>query len=251
MATDKMSADRLRSAAQVLAAVRTHGPALEAQLRAQFAVADLAITPILTAIATSIEAAAGGLEAANAAHQAELDDDHAPRAERDARAAAVYEAIVQLRQAVGGMYGPAAVKALGQTGTLTQRPDRLVTTAKGLLEQVPRVLPEQAPRFVHIDPEQLVAPLREPTEALATALMAVERERREAEATLIARDAAMDAHDAAFGRGAAALAGLFRLAGMDAHAARVRPSRRRPGQVEALVDDVTAPIVEDEADAEG
>lgn len=236
MALDKQSADRLRSADQVLEAITTHTGALEAALRVQLTAPELPLHAVLSAIATSISTSADALRATSAAHQAELNDDHAPRAARDTHAATLYSAVVDLRQAVRGMYGQSTLKALGQTGTLHARPDQLLATARALLESVPTILPHHTPRFSALDPETLVAPLRAPIAGLAEALAGVDREAREAEATLIARNDAMQAYDQAFSRGAAAVASLFRLAGMDEHARRVRPSTRRPGQVAEFVD---------------
>lgn len=245
MALDKQSADRLRSADQVLEAITIHTAAAEAALRTQLNAPDLPLQAVFSAIATSISTAADALRTTSAAHQVELNDDHAPRAARDTHATTLYSAVVDLRQAVRGMYGHATLKAIGQTGDLNARPDQLLATAKALLEAVPAILPTQTPRFSPIDPEALVAPLRAPVAGLAEALAGVDREAREAEATLIARNNAMHAYDQAFSRGAASVASLFRLAGMDEHARRVRPSTRRPGRVaEFVAADDTLPAVE-------
>jgi len=72
----------------------------------------------------------------------------------------------------------------------------------------------------------------------------VAREAREAQATKQGRDAAVAAYDDAFGKTANLLVALFRFAGDDELAARVRPSVKRPGQTEESVGDETSTPVE-------
>lgn len=244
----KISADRVRSAQQVLAVVEVHGDALAAGLGETLGEAG-AIRPFIAALADRIREAADALEAAAVAHEDELNDDAGPRAARDALVEAVYARIVQVRQIVGGAFGREALVALGQIGRLVDRPDRVASAGKSLVANLPRVLSQHTPSAgLSVDVDALLGPLADDVRALSEAIAAVDREAREAVGTLVARDAALKAHDTIFGRSAATLSALFRLAGMDALARRVRPSNRRAGRVERLDGEPADPT--DGADAD-
>lgn len=228
----KMSSDRLKSALFVTQAARTHRAALVAGLSTRLNRPALDAGALIDGIADGIDGAAEGLRVAAQAHRDELGDDPAVRAERDARAEALYGQMIAVREALGGIYGPACLEALTQTGRLPPRPDMLLESAEALVRALPVVLPQHTPRFgAGFDPAEIVESIQAGIEPLRAALKAVAREVREAEATLVQRNKARDLYDAIFSDGANALSGLFRLAGMPEHAKRVRPSRRAPGRV--------------------
>lgn len=237
MTSQKMVADRLRSAQKVIEVVRTQGETLAAGLRSRLQAPDYDPAPTLTHIAAAITRAADDLQAAMIAHTDELADDAAPRAARDEYTEALLTGVVRMRRAIGGVYGGAALEALGQAGRLDRRPDRALIAAETLMRKAPEVLPGRSGDLgLQVDPAQVIATLEGPAAALKAALGDVTREAREAELTLLARNVAMATYDAIFTEGATALAALFRLAGLPEHAARVRPSGRRPGRV--MADDV-------------
>ncbi|MEM9463383.1 MAG: hypothetical protein AAGF11_55085 [Myxococcota bacterium] len=72
--------------------------------------------------------------------------------------------------------------------------------------------------------------LSQHTVALSSALADVAREVREAEATLVAKNRALDEYDRTFGDVATLVSALLRIGGEVELAARVKPSTRRPGQ---------------------
>lgn len=231
MLNHKGSADRVRSAEQVVQVITVQGDALTAGLQQSLG-ADPGVGPLLAAVRGKLNAASEALATASAAHEAELDDDHGVRAERDARLEAVYEALVDARDGIRGAYGPATLKAMGQAGRLVRRPDRVATAARALLAKAPAVLAAATPRAgFSVDAAAMLAPVEAALPAFEAALTAVDREVREAALTLTERNRAMEAHDAVFGNAASALSALFRLANEPELARRVRPSRRRAGEV--------------------
>jgi hypothetical protein len=68
----------------------------------------------------------------------------------------------------------------------------------------------------------------------------VEREAREAEATLVAKNAALAEYDATFSSVATVVSGLLRMGGSAELAARVRPSPRRPGRTVELGEEASS-----------
>lgn len=169
--------------------------------------------------------------AADAAHAAELGDDAALRAGRDAHAATVSQHLGALREVVRVYFGEASVAKLGLPGALPDDPSALHRLGGAVLAQLRDFTPP-APKlpsmkFVHAEWRAL---LEAPVAALGEALDAVALDRRENELTLTEKHRAIAAYDAAFRGTATALAGLFTAAGRDDLAARVRPSTRRAGQ---------------------
>lgn len=241
MSGQKRVADRLNSAQLVIKAARTHRALLTESLQTRLGQPALDTGVLIDAIAGAIEGDAQALEAAMQAHRDELDDDGAVREARDAQAQSVYEQLIELRSLLDGVYGRPALVALGQTGALTRRPDRLLIEADTVVRKAEQILPGLEGRLgSQVDPARIVAPLQAAAEGLRQALDAVRQELREADATLLARNAAMEKYDATFSRGATALSALFRLADLDEYARRVRPSGRRPGRT-ADADDVADP----------
>ena len=97
-------------------------------------------------------------------------------------------------------------------------------------------LPAPRVKGAKLDAADTAAELADKRAALDAELETVAREAREAEATKVARDAAMTRYDEVFGGTAGALSALLRVAGDRELAARVRPSLRRPGQTDAEAD---------------
>jgi hypothetical protein len=73
-------------------------------------------------------------------------------------------------------------------------------------------------------------PLTESRKALSEAISAAAREKREADTTLVAKNAAMDNYDKVFSITATMVSSLLSFAGQNELARRVRPSSRRSGQ---------------------
>ncbi len=240
----KMVLDRNRSALLVMQAAETHGPAVGEKLKAVLGDAAPDAAATIRALGDVIRRDAAAMVAADEAHEAELADDAAPRAARDAAFETVSSLLGEVRATTAVAYGEAAVAELGFAGKTLREPMALVALAGTVVERLPR-LRDRAPvtLALRFDPAVYEAALAPAIAALRASLDEVRREAREAEATHTAKQRALATYDERFAAAASALTGLFHLAGEHALAERVRPSARRPGRVEADPEEPTPPVV--------
>ncbi len=199
------------------------------------------VAVLVRALCAELEAAKTAMVTADEAHQAELDDDPPARKARDDRAADLYTHLVQLREMIVGAYG-AQLAAELFTGSTPQDPVVLARFAGEVAARLDKAkLPAPRIKGAKLEPAVLADSLRDKRAALDKTFKSVQREVREAQATLTARDKTVAAYDTTFSSVAATLSGLLRHSGNPDLAARVRPSTRRPGQTAADADDPTAP----------
>jgi len=92
---------------------------------------------------------------------------------------------------------------------------------------------------VTLDGPAIATELRTLASDLSAALGDVARETREAQATLVAKQRALSAYDASFTGVASVVASLLTLTDQPELAARVRPSRHRPGRTAESTDDAS------------
>ncbi|WP_441289159.1 hypothetical protein ACSRUE_46555 [Sorangium sp. KYC3313] len=236
----KLVTDRQKSANSVVASGETHAGRIAAELEALLSphlrkgekMPDVSLFTHI--VARALAEARDRMVAADEAHQAELADDAAPREARDEAAAALYTELTELREWLTGLYGAAALARLGFTDATPRDPAQLERFAGEVARALgARDLPKPRRKGIRWDTEETVLRIEGLRGALRGHLKDVAREAREAEATLLAKTAAIAAYDDRFSRAATFLVGLFRLAGHPELAARVRPSSRRPGQIEA------------------
>ena len=227
------------SANFVHAAIQTHGEAmgrgLTAKLEAEREAGDPPVPDgghLLRLAGRRMMRLVAVLLAADAAHEAELLDDAGPRKRRDEAASALYKRATAFRQGTGWMYGAEAEVALGFGGPTPDEPRTLVRVGKLVLSQFDKAIEGRAARegftWVPADEKAALAACIADTEA---ALREVEKEQKEAEATLAAKHAAMAAYSEAFREAAALASLLLGMAGEHDLAARVKPSKRRAGRV--------------------
>jgi hypothetical protein len=231
--------DRQKSARAVAAAAEAHAAeaatkvadALAPHLVAGERMPDVAL--LLRLFGRGILAHGDALARADLAHEKELSDDAGPRRRRDESAAALYQTSYETRDLVASHYGDEGLAALSMSAPAPADPTALVhwvTAAVARLHDAKAKLPAPRRKAVRVDRNALGDELAAALPALTAALKDVDRERREADATLAAKGQAMEGYDGAFRRGAGALTAMFRAAGMDDLAGKVRPSGRRPGQ---------------------
>jgi hypothetical protein len=169
-------------------------------------------------------------------HERELADDDEPRRARDQATERLRGVLVDLRAALETACGLAALPRLSLGEAVPSDPSVLATYGRAVLDALRDdaiKLPAQRTRGLMVDRKAFAEELAAELPPLERALATVAREMREADATLRAKRVAMEANDRAFNRGAAWLSSTFSLAGLDEHAASVRPSGRRSGETTA------------------
>lgn len=172
---------------------------------------------------------------ADEAYEKEMGDDTEPRERRDTAASKLSSEISEIRDTLDSTFGSALVKELGIDGRVEVDPKAVLARAKRLvaeLSDAKRVWPKPRRKGVKVDPTAWVGDLSAPINVLEAALGDVARELREAQVASDTRHRALATNDDTFSRVAGATSALLRLVGDDALAARVRPSIRRPGQVD-------------------
>lgn len=227
--------NRLTVSKKVVTAARTHGPGLAPALAAQAVLAqgqddapsaeDFAA--MFESLAAMLSSAAGGLEQAALDHSAEQADDIAPRTARDKTADALLSLMVQLRATVETALGSAGLATYGLEGDTPRLPKALSSHAANVT-----ALLAKAPVEVTTDlgttfsSTAAITALTARKSQLDTALADVDREARELEDALGKRNQAIARWTDTYQGAANTLTGLFRLAGRNDLAERVRPTSR-------------------------
>jgi hypothetical protein len=232
----KQVTDREKSARSVIAAGETNAEVV------QNAVADM-VAPLLKKgeeapdFGAVILAACKLLGAVNErmikadeAHEVELADDPPVRDARDSAVAELRSTLIELREMIVGAYGPATAGKVFLGGT-PEDPVVVARFAGEVADNLGKVkLPAPRIKGAKLDVAEVVSSLKEGRAGVEEHLGHVQREAREAQKTLAARNTAIPAYDRVFAGVATTLSGLLLLAGEIELAAKVRPSTRRPGQ---------------------
>ena len=239
--TSKQVVDRARASTRVTTTVDANLHELAAGLAARFAPVLLPgetmpdMTFFVALAARLLTHAHARLDEADRAHEAELSDDPAARAERDAAAAEVRETVTSLRSAVISAGGSAAARALSIPSRLPSDVSNLERYAAGLhsaLLDPTRVVVNTSRAGIVLDRRAMAATLEPELTRLQAALKNVAKEAAELGVTQTAKDKAIEANDRTFTGVANVIEGLLTLANREDLADRVRPSRRRPGTIE-------------------
>lgn len=191
---------------------------------------------LLRLMARMLKSKTEKLEQADSAHEAEISDDAQPRAERDEAEGELRETTVEFRDAISAKYGDVGLRTLGIYEPPPRGAPELAKYARSFhaaLIDASRTLTGSARRGLQIDRAQMASELLPTIERLEAALRTVTQEAAELHLTQTAKDRAMEENDVAFMGVANAVEGLLSLAGRPDLADRVRPSRRKPGVVEA------------------
>lgn len=236
----KMVMKRQKSAADVEEAILSHSQEAQNAVTAFFTPylgegeAPPDVTQLQELCSRLLERHRKEIVEADEAHLAETRDDPLPRIRRDAAAAALVERLTLIRDNVGVIVGPVEGAALlGIDGPMDRDPVVLARKTRRALDVIQAEDLEMPPSRLEgivVDPRPWVAGLEGPLQELESALKEVTRSRRTSESTLIAKQEALEEYDRVFLRVARLQEALFRVAGLDRLADRVRPSKRRPGQ---------------------
>jgi hypothetical protein len=230
----KIITRKQKQAEQIKEAIRTHGDAIADAIQAKAArhgAAVLGARALLQVSHDDVDVALANAAAADAAHTAELADDHAPRAARDEAAEKVRGALVDLRRTTAALYGDGLVKALGFPAEVPREAaqvERVALDVAGALRKGP--LPK--PALVGVAPvsaEAWAELLEGGLAALAAARADVTRETQEARATQAVKDQASAALTDAMVTAAQLTVSLARLAGKPELVAGLRGTAFRTG----------------------
>jgi hypothetical protein len=229
----KMAANRLAVSATVTSSATVHGGEIASLLHPVLfpkgpAKPDLT-AQLLDALGGVLDRAAAEVERADLAHASELLDDEAPRQRRDAAEAELTAALLQQRDTVSVLYGPATARAYGLVEPLPAQPAQLVVRAKSVVKQLRENPIRDKPlrRGLLLKATDLADELEEHAGRLAAALSDVQREAREAQATLEAKNQAAEQWQTVYQGVTSAFYGLYLLAGRRDLAERIEPTARR------------------------
>ncbi len=188
--------------------------------------------PAVAELRLGLDEAHGRLSDAHHALLAERTKDAEARDERDAAEAALLTELAAGRSIFQGAYSPENLEVLGFTTRMPNNPKALVDQAEFVNRQIvanAAALPK-ARSGISIDAETFLADcLRPATVRLKRALARLGRERKVTETAVLVKDSALGAFNVEFFGTARVVEALFKKAGLDTVAARVRPSTRRLG----------------------
>jgi hypothetical protein len=237
----KQVVDRQKEAQAVIAAGRTHGTELvtllsERQgplLKRGEKLPDYGLQ--IELMMRQLEQSTAHLVQTDDAYQRELLDDEGPRRERDEATEGLAVYLIELREVLTGLYGAQVLLPAGFSQQ-TPRDSVLLSRFAGQVQSALGAVTLPAPRVkgAQVDIKATVAELDKRRARLDSALAAVARETREAQAAMSLRNDAQDQFDDVYTQVSTVLSGLLRLAGKPDLADRVRPTiARRADKPEA------------------
>jgi hypothetical protein len=246
MPTSKNEVYRLKYARQVVAAGRRHVDEIIAGIQAHFGpdVIDPEHTRAeILGKCNLLERCADEQQASSRALDRDLAEDILSREDRDAKAQHVNDVLVAVRGEAREYFGADVLRIYRLDERIPTSLEGLASYAgdvHGLLESNPRAVVNVLGKAVTTGEQALV--LDQALSAYRTALQNVAREARETELARVRRDEA----EARFQRVLASIAGIvvgyLRLAGLDALAERLRPTRARTsGAVDPDLPDTEPP----------
>ncbi|MDI1444237.1 hypothetical protein [Polyangium sp. 6x1] len=204
-------------------------PVLDALLFPKGVPAGMNVGDVVKALRHLLGRITEGLVEADQTHTNELADDDGYRKKREQSIADLRSQLVALRTAFTNNYDPSVATAYGLAAALPDDNQSLLHTA-GSVEKLLRNRPlVEKPKMkgLQIDPLLTADDLKAAADAMQTALGDVEREKREAQATLDKKNTEIET----WGRRYPAIADLtsllFILADRPALADRVKPTARR------------------------
>lgn len=229
----RMVADRVAITNTVGSAIKIHGPEIidtvEKTLFPNGVPNNLKVSDVLIALGAHLDRTTAALVQTDRDHTVELADDDGARQSRDERGVDLKDLLGALRSNLIRNYGSGAAGAYGLGVTLPDDASELLLLA-GNVENLLRTRPLTEPpknKSLKVDPILAADDVRDAADALRTALEGVEREKREAQLTLGAKNDAMNAWGAAYPAVADGAAAFFALGGRADLAQRVRPTARR------------------------
>ncbi|HCF59162.1 MAG TPA: hypothetical protein DFS52_14360 [Myxococcales bacterium] len=249
----KQVTDRQKSATLVIASARANEAKIAQGMYQLLEVPVEHGTLLIQKMGNQLEGKTGAMVAADHAHLAELGDDASVRAERDQQAARVNEQLVDVRDVIKLAFGDNELKKLGFDGRTPVDPVQVHSLGKLVCDNLATWQPNKPSRLSGLTAQNEVwrASISDPLEKLESSLESVARETREAEATQVAKNRAIEEYDKVFALTAGFLSLMLEIIGERELAKRVRPSRRRAGQIAEVSEATTTSDVEQPAPQEG
>jgi hypothetical protein len=248
--------NRVRMARYVVSSAQVHGELAAAALSEHFAL--LGITPppapkaFVAALSGMLDVQTTRLEDQEKAYTREQADDPAVRDRRDTSTASALIIVTEARALLTTVGGESVASAYGFANETPRTPRPLRdygTNAVNLLRATPKTFTSSLVKS--LETSAIADAIDEAMAPLSLALDDNDTETRELQAALAARDKAVDAWERTYRGVADVLAGLYRLAGLDALAERVRPTTRRTsgeqGPDESEAPEAEAPPADAEA----
>ncbi len=243
---DKMIRNRRRSSLSVESSVEIHGEQVAADLEEFFAnklregETMPAFLIILQFLQRLLASAREGLTRVAAEHLTEVDGDNKTRRRRDVLKERLATKGRRLRDVLDGLFGPGSgLELAGLDRRAAQEPVDLMAQTERIMERFSAIdtgtiRPDLA--GFSMDPAAMIADLQPDYDELRGLVDEQNRENRRSDATVIAKNEAMDEFDRVFRHVGSTLAAYYSLAGHEELAKRVTPSTRRAGRTRSEVE---------------
>ncbi len=242
---DKMIRNRRKSGDSVDASIDTHLDDVIDPLRVTFTdyLIEGEVLPDLATLFRILQrvlaASLGKLVAAGDQHLREIDNDIKLRQRRDELLTILGAKVRNFRKMLDSLFGAgSALEMAGLDGRTEQEPMALLSQVERILDRFgdPEVeVADPGFRTFQMDALEVSADFEAEYEELKGLVQELNRENRRSDATVIAKQKAMDRYDEKFRWIAGCLESLYHLAGQHELAERVKPSTRRSGRTEENV----------------
>ncbi len=241
-----MVRDRRKSCLSIESSVEIHGADVASDLEEFFAdkLQEGETMPpfliILQFLQRLLTTACEGLVGAAAEHLTEIDGDNKARRRRDVLKERLAVKGRRLRDVLDGLFGRGAgLELAGLDRRTAQETVDLVAQTERIIERYSAIDTETTrPDLAgfSIDPAAMIADLQPEYDELRELVEELNRENRRSDATLVAKNEAMEDYDRIFRHIGSCLAAYYSLAGHEELARRVTPSVRRAGRIGADVE---------------
>ncbi len=240
---DKMIRNRRKSCLAVETSVEIHGAQVASDLEQFFAdkLQEGETMPpfliILLFLQRLLTGACEGLVNTAAEHLKEVDGDSKARRRRDVLKERLSVKGRRLRDVLDGLLGRGAgLEIAGLDRRSAQETVDVVAQTERIIERFGALVTETVrPDLAgfSVDPAAMIADLQPDVDELRELVEELNRENRRSDATLVAKNKAMEEYDRTFRLVASMLAAYYTLAGHEELAQRVAPSIRRAGRTRA------------------
>ena len=234
----KRVANRIAVNSTVSASLQVHGaevaPELQTLLWPGGRAPKLDMALLLSQLTALLDQAGTELSEADLAHAAELADDEEPRLARDQAVDGVRDKLLSLRELVVGAYGTTVAGSLQLSEALPVPAALLVQRAKAVSKALrdKRLTTPPKHKSLKLDLDSLADELDALRAPLDAALSDVDREEREAQASLLRKDRATAEWERIYDGVTHMAYGAYILAGRADLAERIEPTARKRGGTE-------------------